>query len=376
MKKNKNLPKAWKKKKQRKSETLKLQLLQKRKKPINLNKTTTSWKVPSILFFASLITIILVVPTLVVVPFVTKDGEKNVPVENNTPEQVEVTMGNSPFSVAVARANSDTVENVPLETYVSRVVASEMPAEFEIEALKAQALAARTFIVNHLMQQGDSKKSDVTDTIYDQVYHNDKELRKEWGSDYSWKINKIKKAVAATTGEILTYNNTPIQIAFFSTSNGYTENSEDYWENKVPYLRSVKSPWDKNSPKFLDQKIFSIKEVEKQLGLELPNNNPLAMEITRTESNRVAKLKVADQTFTGRKVREKLKLKSSDFSIEQKNDHLIFTTKGFGHGIGMSQYGANGMAKEGKNYKEIVKYYYKGIEVNQLDETAPTLVAK
>ncbi|MBP1948837.1 stage II sporulation protein D [Virgibacillus litoralis] len=376
MKKNKNLPKAWKKKKQRKSETLKLQLLQKRKKPLNLNKTPTSWKVPSILFFASLITIILVIPTLVVVPFVAKDGEKNVTVENDTPEQVEITMGKSPFSVAVMRANSETVEDVPLETYVSRVVASEMPAKFEIEALKAQALAARTFIVNHLMQQGNSKGSDVTDTIYDQVYHNDKELREEWGSDYSWKINKIKKAVSETSGEILTYNNAPIQIAFFSTSNGYTENSEDYWENEVPYLRSVKSPWDKNSPKFLDQKIFTMQEVESLLGVDLPNNEKLAMEITRTESNRVDKLKMADQTYSGRKIREKLELKSSDFSIEQKNDHLIFTTKGFGHGIGMSQYGANGMAKEGKNYKEIVKYYYKGIEVNPLDETAPTLVAK
>ncbi|SDQ13595.1 stage II sporulation protein D [Virgibacillus subterraneus] len=376
MKKNKNLPKAWKKKKQRKSETLKLQLLQKRKKPLNLNKTPTSWKVPSILFFASLITIILVIPTLVVVPFVAKDGEKNVTIENDTPEQVEITMGKSPFSVAVMRANSDTVEDVPLETYVSRVVASEMPAKFEVEALKAQALAARTFIVNHLMQQGNSDASDVTDTIYDQVYHNEKELREEWGSDYSWKINKIKKAVSETSGEILTYNNAPIQIAFFSTSNGYTENSEDYWENEVPYLRSVKSPWDKNSPKFLDQKIFTMQEVESLLGVDLPNNDKLTMEITRTESNRVDKLKIADQTYSGRKIREELELKSSDFSIEQKNNHLIFKTKGFGHGIGMSQYGANGMAKEGKNYKEIVKYYYKGIEVNPLDETVPTLVAK
>ncbi len=151
----------------------------------------------------------------------------------------------------------------------------------------------------------------------------------------------------------MTYENTPITPAYFSTSNGYTEDSEDYWKNKVPYLRSVKSPWDKNTPKFMDQQIFALQEVEKKLGTDLPSIEQLSMEIARTDSNRVSKLTIGSDTYSGREVREALELRSSDFSIEKKNNHLIFTTKGFGHGIGMSQYGANGMAKEGKSYEKL-----------------------
>ncbi|WP_337970405.1 SpoIID/LytB domain-containing protein, partial [Virgibacillus salexigens] len=100
------------------------------------------------------------------------------------------------------------------------------------------------------------------------------------------------------------------------------------------------------------------------------------IELTRTDSKRVGKLQIDGKTFSGRDGREKLELRSSDFTIEQKNDHFIFTTKGFGHGIGMSQYGANGMAKEGKNYKDIVNYYYKDVKISTVNETAPTLVSK
>src|SRR5699024_1249324 len=140
--------------------------------------------------------------------------------------------------------------------------------------------------------------------------------------------------------------------SYFSTSNGFTENSEDYWENKIPYLRSVESPWDEQSPKFLDQQIFTIDDLATVLNVELPENTYIPMDVTRTESNRVKQFTLADHTFTGRDIREKLKLQSSDFSVKQKNNHLIFTTKGYGHGVGMSQYGANGMAKDGKSYKE------------------------
>ncbi|WP_164667599.1 stage II sporulation protein D [Virgibacillus doumboii] len=371
---NKNLPKAWKKKKQSKGE--KMHLLQKNKRPVNLNSSSASWKILGIVFLASLITIILVIPSVIVVPYVSDDKQQDVTEEKESGSQVEIAMGDSPFSVAVMRSDTEKVENVPLETYVARVVASETPAEFEMEALKAQALAARTYIVNRMLHQGDSKKPDVGDTIYDQVYHNKQELQEIKGDKYEEEMSKIKKAVAATKGEIVTYESAPITPAFFSTSNGYTENSEDYWKNKVPYLRSVKSPWDVDTPKYLDQKIFTIGEVEEKLQVDLPNQKTLAMEITRTEGKRVDQLKVADKTYSGRKVREKLKLRSSDFTIEQKNNHLIFTTEGYGHGIGMSQYGANGMAKAGKSYKDIVKHYYQGVEVSTLNDTAPTLVAK
>lgn len=374
MKKNKPIPKAWKKKKHRKNKNL----IPFQKKAKYLKQPVAPWKITSILFFSSLIITILVVPTLVVVPFAADDSQKDVTeeVKSNQSEQTEITMGNSPFAVTVMRASTDKVENVPLETYVSRVVASEMPSEFELEALKAQALAARTFIVDHMVGQDNKKKPDVTDTTAHQVYNNKQELRETMGKDFKQEMHKIKKAVAATKGEIITYNNEPITAAYFSTSNGYTENSEDYWINKTPYLRSVKSPWDKGSPKFLDQKIFTIKQVEDALEVDLPKNSALSMKITRTEGKRVDQLKIAGKSYSGKQVREALKLRSSDFEIEQKNGHLIFTTQGFGHGIGMSQYGANGMAKHGKNYKQIIKHYYQGVEISSVTDTAPTLVSR
>lgn len=249
-------------------------------------------------------------------------------------------------------------------------------AEFELEALKAQSLAARTYIVYHMLHQKNVGESHVTDTTADQVYKNEDELRELWGANYNQNMEKLTKAVMDTNGEIITNNHAPIFPAFFSTSNGYTENSEDYWKDELPHLRSVPSPWDKESPQFLNQETFTIKEIENALGIELPKENSFPIEVTRTEGKRVKQLVLADYEFTGREIREKLALKSSDFTIEQNNDHLIFTTKGYGHGIGMSQYGANGMAKEGKTYEEIVKYYYQDIEISTITETAPTLVTR
>ena len=331
-------------------------------------------KLPSVLLIASLMTIILVIPTLIVVPFNQKESTHAN--KESTESEEEVTINDdSALSVAVMRTQSEEVENIPLETYVARVVASEMPAEFELEALKAQALAARTYIVNYLLHNESPEDPNVTDGTEHQVYKNDEELRRQWGSDYQWKMEKLTEAVEATKGKILTYNNAPITPAYFSTSNGYTENSEDYWENEIPYLRSVESKWDEKSPEYLDQQILTIQEVAQALDIDLPESTYISMDVTRTNSQRVKELTIGDHTFSGREVREKLQLQSSDFSIEQKNNHLIFKTKGYGHGVGMSQYGANGMAKEGKNYEDIVKYYYKDIEVNSLNQVAPTLVS-
>src|SRR5699024_1545846 len=234
---------------------------------------------------------ILIVPTLIVLP--DKQESKGQVKMNQSDEKtkkenesVNVSAGDSPFSVEVMRADSNKVDDVPLETYVSRVVASEMPIEFETEALKAQALAARTYIVDLLVHKQDQDDTPaVSDTTDNQVYHDNHQLRKQWGDDYEENMEKIHKVVAETKGEIMTYEDEPIFPAFFSTSNGYTENSEDYWENKLPYLRSVESPWDKKSPKFLDQKVISLNEVEETLGVQLSGN--LNENETRTDGDRI-----------------------------------------------------------------------------------------
>ena len=331
-----------------------------------------SYRLPIILTMFSLILLILVIPSLIVIPF-GKDTSMTRQAEEG---QAEVVGDSEAISVAVMRTKADVVEDVPLEEYIVGVVAAEMSAEFEMEALKAQALAARTYTVSHLMGEDKDDSYDITDTIQHQVYKNDTELQKQWGSAYEDNINKIRSAVKTTKGEILTYNDTPIMPAFFSMSNGYTENSEDYWENELPYLRSVESSWEIDNPKFISQETFSVDELSELLEMDLANASTHDIVISRKPSERVDQLTLGGSTFTGREIRDKLGLRSSDFSIKQKDNFFIFTTKGYGHGVGMSQFGADAMAKEGKNYEEIVKYYYQDIEISDLNETVPTLASK
>lgn len=340
--------------------------------PRHFRNQRPPWIIP-VAFLSMVILIILVIPTLVVLPFIEK-GEKSQMVEG--PIETEAEFPESPFTVEVMRQATEKVEEIPLEEYVAGVVASEMPADFELEALKAQALAARTYTVNHLLHGGGEEEYDVTDTVQHQVYKSEEDLLLEWGSEFTEKMNKIKRAVNETSGEILVYEEQPITAAFFSTSNGYTENSEDYWETEVPYLRSVESPWDKESPEFLDQKTIPIEEAAELLGIELPLDTPLYMEESRTESGRVKQIGIEGHFFSGREFREKLNLKSSDFTIRQNNNHLVITTEGYGHGVGMSQYGANFMAQEGKTYQDIVKHFYQGVEISTIEDSVPTLLAK
>lgn len=330
-----------------------------------------SYRLPIIISILLLLTLILVVPSLIVLPLGNKseitESVEETTLEDENPEAV---------SVAVMRTKADVVEDVPLEDYIVGVVAAEMSADFELEAQKAQALAARTYTVSHLLGGNKEEEFDITDTVQHQVYKNNQELQQQWGSNYEANIEKIKAAVEATKGQIITYNEDPITPAYFSMSNGFTENSEDYWENEVPYLRSVPSPWDLENPKLVSQETFSKDELEKLLEVDIPNGKSNDILIARNDSGRVSEFVIEGNTFTGREVRDKLALRSSDFSVKQNNDHFIFTTKGYGHGIGMSQFGADAMAKEGKSYEEIVKYYYQGVEISTLDEAAPTLVLK
>lgn len=318
--------------------------------------------------------VILILPTIIVLlPKGQIEGAVITEVETVfKAESIEVPS----LEVSIKRSKTGEVETVPLESYVLSVVASEMPAEFEVEALKAQAVAARTYIVNHLLQQTDQADYIISDTTEHQVYKNDHELKAVWGDDFHWKWDKVSGAVLATEGEILTYDLAPITPTFFSMSNGYTENAEDYWGTALPYLKKVESKWEEDLPMFTEQKILSFAEVSEGLGVELSTGKTIPIKIERTSSGRVNEIDIADMKMSGREVREKLQLRSNDFTITQKNNHFIITTKGYGHGVGMSQYGANGMAGEGRRYEEILLYYYQGVELKLIKEAAATLVLK
>lgn len=336
---------------------------------------------PFLFILGGLFIIILMIPTILVAPFMDKTkgqlGEELQTVKQEQEEQP--VLKESGISIPVYRSQAQQVENIDLERYVVGVVASEMPAEFESEALKAQALAARTYIVKRLMSNqtiGSPKGSVVTDTVAHQVYKNEQELKSLWGKDYEKKKEKVTAAVAATQGQILTYEEQPINAQFFSTSNGFTENAEAYWSNAFPYLKSVKSPWDERSPRFRDQMVISIKEFENKLGVKLSNNGLVGKIIEKTPGKRVAKVEINGKEFSGRDIREKLELSSTDFDWKIKGNQVVITTKGSGHGVGMSQYGANFMAEDGKTYSDIVHYYYKGTKISEAEPFLTKYTAK
>ena len=275
--------------------------------------------------------------------------------------------------VTVYRNALKKVETYPLEEYVRGVVAAEMPIDFELEALKAQAYSARTYIIKRILENDKSgmpKGSEgaiVTDTVQHQVFISDAELQKRWGLDYERKISKLNQAINETMNQVLSYDGKPITALFFSTSNGYTENSEDYYVKSLPYLKSVASPWDKASPKYQSNLAISFADFKSKLKVDaavLASTNQQWIKVTeKTSSGRVKKIKVGDKVLTGREMREIFDLRSSDFTVEVKDNQVVFHMLGYGHGIGMSQYGADGMAKEGKTADQIVKYYYKGIQI-------------
>lgn len=339
----------------------------------------TTWKMFGLVCAGILLFTIIFIPTMIVMIPISKSDEvmnKSVEVIGDTTEnksEIELPQVN----VAIKRSATGDVEHVPLEKYVISVVASEMPAEFEVEALKAQAIAARTYIVNHLLHETeDSEELVISDTTEHQVYKNEEELKTIWGNDFHWKMEKVADAVLKTENEIITYDEQPITPTFFSMSNGFTEDAKNYWGTELPYLKSVESNWEEKHPNFTEQTIFTIEEINNKLNVALQAGFNIPIQIERTASNRVSKLVISDSAFTGREIREKLGLRSNDFTIKQNDEHLIFTTKGYGHGVGMSQYGANGMAEEGKSYETILSYYYKDIEIKTITETIPSLVSK
>lgn len=336
-------------------------------------KTVRGWL---LMWSFTMMLLILFIPWIVVDRF-------SVPGENGLALKlkpaIELDVSDNPFSVPVYLTDAGGVETVPLEAYVRGVVAAEMPIEFELEALKAQAIAARTYIVRHLQTaNADALVSEldgaiVTDTVAHQAYLSEEQLAKRWSFfQQAIHMEKLNRAVNETKGLIATYQDEPIQALFFSTSNGYTENSEDYFRDELPYLRSVPSPWDKTlSDKY--EQVVRLTEAEAAQALGLPTASDslgLPQKVALTAGNRIKTIEIGGKSFTGRQVREKLELPSSHFEWETQDGMVRITTYGYGHGVGMSQYGAHGMALEGATAEQILNYYYQGIRIERIQEYA------
>ena len=255
--------------------------------------------------------------------------------------------------------------SVPFEQYIIGVVASEMPAEFQIEALKSQAVAARSYA--HIeIQKNKNENYDVVDTVTNQVYQTEEELKEKWKEKYKEKINKLRKAVLETRGEYITYNGNIIHALFFSTSPGKTENVEEVFKESLPYLRSVDSSFEQNvSPVFIEQKNFLKQDFCEKLKINNCNEVKTIMK-EQTSTGRIKQIEINGKIFKGTEVASMLSLRSNYFKIEEKEGNIVITTKGFGHGVGMSQYGAEALARKGYTYDKIVKHYYTGVEIKKI----------
>lgn len=298
-----------------------------------------------------IVLLVIMIPYLVVTLFM-KDDE------------IKLEYGSN-MVVRVRREATGNILEVPFEEYIVGVLAGEMPVSFEIEALKAQAVAARSYVLRK-MQASEDQEYDVVDTVSNQVYLDDAYLREKWQDEYTEKINKIRTAVLETSGEYLEYDGKVAEAFFFSTSTGMTENSGEVFQTQLPYLTSVKSEWDQEvSPVFNDNVTLSLSDFYTKLGLPYQDN--IQVEVTKTTSTgRVKEIKINDKTFTGSEVFSKLGLRSTFFTITQNGSNVSIDTKGYGHGVGMSQYGAQGMAKAGYRYDEILKHYYQGVEIKKI----------
>lgn len=334
------------------------------------------------IYYATLaIIIIVLIPAIIVKTFnfvPKKEKAKELPKESQNiskkDEDIKIEDG-----IKVYDTRNQEVRELDLEEYVKGVVAAEMPAEFHIEALKAQAVASRTYALsranNYKEGHPDHREAPLCTGIHCQAYLTLEELTnihaKDW-PEKSWP--KIEEAVNSTKGQVLYYKGEIIEPLYHSTSGGMTEDAQDVFAVDAPYLKSVSSPHEEEAPKFKSLVTLTGDEFIKKLTSKYPNSNITKDNISekiklveKTKSGRIKKIAIDGTVINGSEIRELLELNSTNFTItyNPKNNIVDIETVGYGHGVGMSQWGANGMAKNDKKYKDILKHYYTNIKIDE-----------
>lgn len=338
-----------------------------------MRSSIMSYKFKALLVFVIVISALLILVPFILTRFFDISGDK---LSNNN-ETAPFETIKTPDTIAIYRTSSGKVETIDFEDYIKGVVASEMPSSFHEEALKAQSVAARSYATAKVIKAEEAgnpsehPEAALCDTTHCQVYRSAKELKDLKGADWmdnDWQ--KICSAVDETAGELLYYDGKLVEQALFhSSSGGMTENSEDVFAAAVPYLVSVESPYEDEATHKNEKTALSISDLEEKLKKSYPSidfGNVTSSDIkiiSRSNGNRVEKIRIGSAYLTGRQVRESLGLSSANFEIDIDGDTITFTSNGSGHGVGMSQYGADGMAKEGYDYKKILSHYYSGTEI-------------
>ena len=327
------------------------------------------------IYIAFLLFTTIIIPSILVQVHIDKEiNETN----TNTKPKQKASIINFKNNKKIKIYNSKTkkTEEIGFEDYVLGVVASEMPAAFHEEALKAQSVAARTYALSRMEKFKDGhpahKDAPLCTDVHCQAWMSKDELLEvhgeKWFKDY-W--DKLSQVVKSTEGEILTYQDELVtEPLFHSTSGGNTEDSETVFATAYPYLKSVESPNEELAPKYQNSTEMPLKDFIEKLKSKYPKAD-------LTKTNIKDKVKIAESSSTGRiksvmidgekisgaSFRQLFALNSTNFKINLYDEQIEIETLGYGHGVGMSQWGANGMAKEGKEYKEILKHYYTGTEV-------------
>ena len=305
-----------------------------------------------------------------------RSGQSVSPNSSN-PEDI-VSGGDVDKSVSVNVLDGDKISAMNIYDYLVGVVAAEMPASFENEALKSQAVAARTYTVYKMTVNPSSNHPDAdvcTDSACCKAYISVDGMREKWGDSFDEYYEKISSAVASTDGVCLTYENEPILSVFHSSSAGKTENSGDIWSSQLPYLVSVDSPEDSDTvPNFVETVKVSYDDFKNTVtsaysqAVFSDDKTSWISNVQQNSSGRLDSATIGGVTLSGSEIRSLFSLRSSAITFSSDDDGISITTTGYGHGVGMSQYGAETMAKEGSDYKEILQWYYTGVSFGNIKD--------
>lgn len=309
-------------------------------------------------------------------------GGERVPETREGDAQEQSAQGQRDSAVLLTVQDGETVESMALDQYLRGVVRGEMPASFELEALKAQAAAERTYVYYQLAAGRKEAHPDAdvcTDPGCCSAWLSEEAAREKWGEDFDGWESRIEEAVAATDGQTALYDGQPILAVFHSSSAGKTAEAGDVWSGDVPYLRSVDSPeGEETVPNYYSAAEFTAAEAKTLLAQAHPeltfSGGPDKWfgAAERDDSGRVSTVEVCGAPLRGVEVRRIFSLRSACFTIDAAAEKVTFRVTGYGHGVGMSQYGANELARQGKTWQEILMWYYADITVGPAPETVQT----
>lgn len=300
--------------------------------------------------------LVVILPAIVLHFFPAEQPNKQEPASEITVTEKTSSEDNLPKQIRILQ--NSQVHTVPLDDYIYGVVLGEMPETFHEEALKAQAVAVRTYTLKMLQNTRKHVDADLcTDPSCCQAY-----------VQTDGDIVKVRQAVDSTIGQVLIYDGKLIDATYYSCSGGRTEAAVAVWGTDIPYLQAVDSPWEESAKYHTDTVVFTQKELIEKLGLSEDSDSISYSNLKYTDGGGVAEIQICDKKFTGTQLRGLLDLRSTAFTIHIDGEQIRFDTKGYGHRVGMSQYGADAMAQLGSGYEQILSYYYPQTQLVTLEQ--------